>query len=245
MQEQIRIRTQDGQYLIIGGDFQSMLAVVRKLPGRRFQAEEKIWEIPCRVEEVQKAVEAAGFHVTADSEMGRPLSGSPRSARREPERVLIRTTEGTKAVVGGEFGEIVAAVKAIQGRRWLPEERMWEVSGSVADLAQGLATRGFQLVDVAQTATPASDKAGRRRDQVHIRTRDGEFWVVGGAFAAMLETIKGVEGRRFVSAEKLWNLPCSAAEMRILLQADGYELVPIEAPSPSAAESASDPGFKP
>ncbi len=230
MQEQIRIRTQDGQYLIIGGDFQSMLRVVRELPGRRFRGDEKIWEIPARIEEVQRAVEAAGFHVTADSEMGHALS--PAAARREPEQVRIRTSEGDKAVVGGDFKSMLAVIKELEGRQWLAAERIWAVPGPVSELVVALAAHGLQLVDAPEkvrTAAPKAEAAPRRRDQIRIRTQDGDFWVVGGPFSQMLEAVKALEGRRFVSADKLWELPLPSAQVAQALADLGLALEPVRA----------------
>lgn len=230
MQEQIRIRTQDGQYLIIGGDFQSMLRVVRALPGRRFRGDEKIWEIPARIEEIQRAVEAAGFHVTADTEMGRPLT--PAAARREPDHVRIRTSEGDKAVVGGDFKNMVAVIKGMEGRQWLAAERIWAVPGPLPELTAALAAHGLQLVDTtekAQPTTPAAEGAPRRRDQIRIRAQDGDFWVVGGTFSEMLEAVKMQEGRRFISADKLWELPLPSAQVAQALADLGLRLEPVQA----------------
>jgi hypothetical protein len=225
MQEQIRIRTTDGQYAIIGGDFQSMLAFVRNLPGRRFRSDERIWEIPTTIGEIQKSAEGAGFHVTADAEVGKPLRSTPRATAPEGDRVLIRTAEGDRAISGGAFAELVAAIKSLPQRKWLIKEKMWEIGGELADIERVVSQQGFQI---AITAPQATRESTPREDQIHVRTRDGEHWVTGAPFAALLETIKSLEGRRFVSAEKLWELPCSTEELNKTLSAAALTLAPFD-----------------
>lgn len=235
LEESVRIRTLDGQYRLIGGDFQSMLAVVRSIPGRRYQPAEKIWEIPCKVEVVQKAAEAAGFHVTADTVMGEPLrmSIAPRRKRGGADRVLIRVGDEERAVVGGAFADMLEVVKGIEGRRWQPQEGAWRLPGPLAEIEKVIAAHGFRLVTPAEAESlpasaseeaPAAQMSLRKRDRVHIRALDGEAWVVGGGFNAMLQAVKGIEGRRFSSEDKVWELPCALAEVRAALQAQGYQL---------------------
>jgi hypothetical protein len=225
MQEQIRIRTTDGQYAIIGGDFQSMLAFVRGLPGRRFRSDERIWEIPTTVGEIQKASEAAGFHVTADTEVGKPLRSTPRTAAPEGDRVLIRTAEGDRAITGGAFAEMVAAVKGLPQRKWLTKEKMWEVGGALAEIERAISQQGFQI---AVAPSPAARESAPREDQIHVRTRDGDYWVAGAPFSSLLETIKSIEGRRFNSAGKLWDLPCTTEELTKTLGGAALTLAPFD-----------------
>lgn len=228
MQEQIRIRTTDGQYAIIGGDFQSMLAFVRDMPGRRFRSDERIWEIPTTIGEIQKSAEAAGFHVTADTEVGKPLRPTARTATPEGDRVLVRTAEGDRVITGGAFADMVAVVKSLPQRKWLVRERMWEIGGAVADIERAITQQGFQL---AAAASPAARESAPREDQIHVRTRDGEYWVAGAPFATLLETIKSLEGRRFVSAEKLWSLPCTTEELNRTIGAAALTLAPFDSAS--------------
>jgi hypothetical protein len=61
--DQIRILLGDTPLLVTGGSFQAMLAVVKTIPGRRFDSGEKAWRIPDDVtlDSVQQAIKAAGF----------------------------------------------------------------------------------------------------------------------------------------------------------------------------------------
>jgi hypothetical protein len=61
--DRIRLRLGETPLLVRGGSFQEMLTVVKNIPGRRFNAEDKVWEVPddITLDSVQQAVQAAGF----------------------------------------------------------------------------------------------------------------------------------------------------------------------------------------
>ena len=61
--DQIRIRVGGIPMMVTGGPFREMLDVVKKIPGRRFDGNDKVWDIPGDVglESVQQVVRAAGF----------------------------------------------------------------------------------------------------------------------------------------------------------------------------------------
>jgi hypothetical protein len=67
--DRIRLKLADRSLVVTGGSFQEMLAVVKKIPGRRFNPEEKVWEIPSDIglESVQQAVNAVGFILMEES----------------------------------------------------------------------------------------------------------------------------------------------------------------------------------
>ena len=239
MDESIRIRTYDGQYRIIGGDFQSMLALVRGLPKRRYQASERIWEIPQGIAEVQELAATAGYHVTSDTEMGRALpkpTGSARPRRGPADRILIRVDGEIKAIVGSAFRAMLDAVKAIEGRRFASSEKLWELPGALPEIMASLEAQGLRIVAPEQadklpatpqgTATPpqASSAVQRSGDTIRIRVSDGEGLVVGGGFREMLGAIKDLEGRRFVSEEKLWQIPDTMASVSAFLTQRGFSV---------------------
>ncbi|RME73199.1 MAG: hypothetical protein D6784_12265, partial [Chloroflexi bacterium] len=68
--DQIRLRVGRTRLSLTGGSFQAMLAVVREIPGRRFNPDEKLWEIPADVslDSVQQAVKAAGFRLSPEGD---------------------------------------------------------------------------------------------------------------------------------------------------------------------------------
>jgi hypothetical protein len=63
--DRIRIRLGDIPLVVSGGSFQEMLAAVKKIPGRRFNGQDKIWEIPEDVtfDSINQTLSAAGFMV--------------------------------------------------------------------------------------------------------------------------------------------------------------------------------------
>jgi hypothetical protein len=61
--DRIRIRMGDMPLVVGGGEFQAMLALVKSIPGRRFNGDERVWEIPDSVglDSLGQRVAAAGF----------------------------------------------------------------------------------------------------------------------------------------------------------------------------------------
>jgi hypothetical protein len=53
----------DMPLVVGGGEFQAMLALVKSIPGRRFNGDERVWEIPDSVglDSLGQRVAAAGF----------------------------------------------------------------------------------------------------------------------------------------------------------------------------------------
>ncbi len=61
--DRIRLRLGEMLLVVTGGSFQEMLSLIKSIPGRRFEAEERVWEIPDSVslESLGQRVAAAGF----------------------------------------------------------------------------------------------------------------------------------------------------------------------------------------
>ncbi len=61
--DQIRIRVGGIPMVVAGGAFREMLAVIKNIPGRRFDGNDKVWDIPGDIglESVQQTVKAAGY----------------------------------------------------------------------------------------------------------------------------------------------------------------------------------------
>jgi hypothetical protein len=55
-----------------------------------------------------------------------------------------------------------------------------------------------------------------RKDRIRVQIDGQEYNVVGGAFQDMLATVKQINGRRFVSEIKVWQLPGPAEADRVL-----------------------------
>jgi hypothetical protein len=61
--DRIRIRLGDLPLVVSGGAFQEMLMLIKSIPGRRFNSEERVWEIPDEVslESLGQRIRTAGF----------------------------------------------------------------------------------------------------------------------------------------------------------------------------------------
>ncbi|NJN98197.1 MAG: hypothetical protein HC875_30975, partial [Anaerolineales bacterium] len=61
--DRVRIRLGDMPLVVSGGEFQAILALVKSIPGRRFNGEARVWELPDTVglESLGQRVAAAGF----------------------------------------------------------------------------------------------------------------------------------------------------------------------------------------
>ena len=47
----------------------------------------------------------------------------------------------------------------------------------------------------------------QRKDRIRVHIDGKEFGIVGGTFQEMLAAVKQINGRRFVSELKVWQLP--------------------------------------
>jgi hypothetical protein len=63
--DQLRIRLGGIPLVITGGPFQEMLDLVKKIPGRRFDSLDKVWDLPAdmTIEKFKQKVQAAGFMI--------------------------------------------------------------------------------------------------------------------------------------------------------------------------------------
>jgi hypothetical protein len=61
--DRVRLRLGEMLLVVTGGSFQEMLSLIKNIPGRRFEAEERVWEIPdsMSLESLGQRVAAAGF----------------------------------------------------------------------------------------------------------------------------------------------------------------------------------------
>ena len=64
----------------------------------------------------------------------------------------------------------------------------------------------------------------QRKDRIRVHVGGKEFSVVGGSFQEMLAVVKQVNGRRFVSELKVWQLPGTVEDVQRQLDISGYQL---------------------
>lgn len=85
------------------------------------------------------------------------------------------------------------------------------------------------------------------KDRIRVHIEGKEFSVVGGSFQEMLASVKQINGRRFVGALKVWQLPGKVEEIKNQLEIGGFQLeggTPVadetSAQAPTAGSSGSD-----
>lgn len=144
--------------------------------------------------------------------------------------IKIRVENTDFEVTGGEFQQLLAAVKALPGRRFVSAQKLWTVTGSVALVRGQIENSGFKLeggtpvsaVDAAQTA-PSNDR-------IRISVEEQPMVVTGGAFQTMLAAIKEIQGRRFDGQTKQWTLPGSISEIKAYFDEKGMQVENAEKP---------------
>lgn len=146
------------------------------------------------------------------------MSGERRS------RIKIRVENRDYDVVGDDFQQILAAVKALPNRRFNGQLKLWEVADSLAMVRGQLENSGFLLEGgmPAPAGPPAGASAGS--DRIKIEVAGYPLVVSGGSFQAMLAIIKDLPGRRFDSERRQWSIPGTLAEIKAHLEKKGFTL---------------------
>jgi len=132
-------------------------------------------------------------------------------------------------VVGGGFQEMLAAVKQINGRRFVSELKVWQVPGPVEEIQRQLEISGYSLEGGAPTlasppTTPQATSSGTSGDRIRVLVAGKRLAVVGGNFQDMLAVVKNLPGRRFDSETKLWEISGDPGVVKGMIEAAGFQL---------------------
>lgn len=143
------------------------------------------------------------------------------------DRIRIQIGAQEFSVVGGSFQEMLAAVKQINGRRFVSESKLWQLPGPVEEVQRQLEIGGYSLeggapVASASAARAVSPTAGG--DRVRVLVGGQRLAVVGGSFQEMLAVIKGLPGRRFDSETKLWEISGDPGVIKGMIESAGFQL---------------------
>lgn len=142
------------------------------------------------------------------------------------DRIQVHIEGKAYSVVGGSFQDMLAAVKLINGRRFVGELKVWQLPGTVQQIKSQLELGGFQLEGGAavagQAAAPAPARSGG--DRIKLMVQGRELAVVGGDFQSMLAAVKNLPGRRFDPDSKSWEVPGGPAIIKQLIEAAGFQL---------------------
>jgi hypothetical protein len=145
------------------------------------------------------------------------------------DRIRVHIEGKEFSVVGGEFRDMLAAVKQINGRRFVGELKVWQLPGTVEDIQNQLEISGYYLEGgkpIADPATPAGPTSQpQSRDRIRIKLGGHRrLAVTGGSFQEMLAMIKSLPGRRFDGDAKIWEIPGDLGVIQGMIQAAGYKL---------------------
>jgi hypothetical protein len=143
------------------------------------------------------------------------------------DRIRIQIDGQEFNVVGGSFQEMLAAVKQINGRRFVSEAKVWQLPGPVEEVQRQLEIVGYSLEGgVPVTSTPATHSAALNAggDRIRVLVAGQRLAVVGGSFQEMLAVVKGLPARRFDSETKLWEISGDLGVIRGMIEAAGFQL---------------------
>ena len=144
--DRIRVHIESKEYSVVGGGFQDMLAAVKQIVGRRFVGELKVWQLPGTAEDIKNQLEISGYALEGGTPAaGAPPGPQPLASGSGGDRIRILVGEHRLAVVGGEFREMLEAVKNLPGRRFNGEAKIWEIPGDVGVIKGMVEAAGFQL----------------------------------------------------------------------------------------------------
>lgn len=144
------------------------------------------------------------------------------------DRIRVHIEGKEFSVVGGSFQAMLAAVKQINGRRFVSASKVWQLPGKAEEIKNQLAISGFQLEggqsvsETAPASAPAAAPTGN--DRIRVLVQGQPLAVVGGGFREMLDVVKTLPGRRFNSDSKLWEIPGDAGIIKNLIETAGFQL---------------------
>jgi hypothetical protein len=212
--DRIRVTVQGHSLVVVGGSFQEMLAAVKNLPGRRFDGESKVWEIPGEPAVIKHLIETAGFQLEGAEKI--PLDpvpppepanfGPPNAAPSPFEEPDFFGNEDIPTYESPDWwddGDMLPP--ALEPPDWLEDE----LASRPPDDLPLFDDQPPSFVAESPHPAPATDTApvSRGSDQIRIRLGGIPLVVSGGSFREMLAVVKKIPGRRFDGAEKVWDIP--------------------------------------
>jgi hypothetical protein len=154
------------------------------------------------------------------------------------DRIRVHIEGKEYHIEGGQFQAMLAAVKQINGRRFVSALKVWQLPGTAADIQHQLEISGFQLTggdpvaDAPETTPPASSvappaagaSARAGGDRIQLTVQGQPVTLVGGAFQEMLSAVKNLPNRRFDSLSRSWEIADDLAIVKTRLEEAGFRL---------------------
>lgn len=216
----------EGRWLaVVGGNFQDMLAMVKDLPGRRFNMESKVWEIPGEVAVVKGMIESAGFQLEGAENV--------RIGPVPPMEPLDFLGQGPDDIPPFEDPDFFDQAGPLEVPDWWDDDTApppaFDSSQQAPPFLDEEPDPFFEetFTEPARSSQPAG-RAGS--DRIRIRLGQVPLVVTGGSFQQMLSVIKGIPGRRFNGDDKVWEFPDEVGleTVQQAVHAAGFELRPEE-----------------
>lgn len=199
--DRIRVLVGGQRLAVVGGNFQDMLAVVKGLPGRRFDSETKLWEISGDPGVIKGMVEAAGFQLEGAAKI--PMGSVPPMEMPNfsghtappPYQAPDFFDEPDETPEPPPWWDDELAPPPVADDFF--DEPLFEPESPLARPKPAMAA-----------PAAAAGTAGRRGgDRVRIRLGEMPLVVSGGEFQAILALVKSIPGRRFNGDERVWEIP--------------------------------------
>lgn len=200
--DRIRVLIGGQRMAVVGGNFQDMLAMVKGLPGRRFDSDTKLWEISGDPGVVKGMVEAAGFQLEGAAKIPTgpvppmELPNFSSHAAPPPYQPPDFFDEPDDIPEPPPWWDDELAPPPVEADFF--DEPMFEPGPPTATTKPAM-----------PAPTAAGGSGGRRGggDRVRIRLGDIPLVVSGGEFQAILALVKSIPGRRFNGDARIWELP--------------------------------------
>ncbi len=157
------------------------------------------------------------------------------------DKIKIRVGKTEYFVTGGDFGSLLAAVKALPNRRYIGAQKLWLVEGSLEMVRGQIENSGFLLEGGTPVADDAPPLPATDRDSIKIATATFTATVTGAPFADLLAAIKALPERRFDGENKRWTVSGTMLELKNYFEGKGMQLENIvaeKAPPPQPAAPA-------
>lgn len=154
------------------------------------------------------------------------------------DKIKIRVGKTEYFVTGGDFGSLLAAVKALPNRRYIGAQKLWLVEGSLEMVRGQIENSGFLLEGGTPVADDAPPLPASDRDSIKIATATFTATVTGAPFADLLAAIKALPERRFDGESKRWTVSGTMLELKNYFETKGMRLENIvaeKAPPPQPA----------
>ncbi len=217
--DRIRVTVQGHQLAVVGGLFQEMLAAVKNLPGRRFDGNSKIWEIPGDAAVIKQLVETAGFQLEGADKIAAAPAPSLEAPTFDAPGEAPSTFEEPDFSWDGKippyeppdwWDDEGAALPPVEPPDWLNDEVNEFLPDDPAAMFPASELPQFSNVPPAPVSSPAPSSSGSRGgDQIRVRVGGIPLMVSGGTFKEMLAAVKAIPGRRFDGQDKVWDVPAA------------------------------------